>query len=105
MHRRRLWQLLVELGGRLEHDDLVVVLLHKQQHHMDIRDWFADGDVVMTYAEALKKLVGHPLWWWYEFHGRIDEDVRKVAIAEAEGWLKPDGAATPSVPVRTCASC
>jgi hypothetical protein len=37
----------------------------------------------MTYAEALERLRGHPMWWWYEYHGRTDPVVQQLAIVEA----------------------
>jgi hypothetical protein len=54
----------------------------------------------MTYEEATERLRGHPMWWWYEYHGRTDPVVQQLAIEEAatfQGSAKTTAEQAPSI--------
>jgi hypothetical protein len=50
----------------------------------------------MTFSHALRKLVGHPRWWWFDYHGSDREPdaatrqrVQAEAIELAHRWDGP----------------
>ncbi len=59
--------------------DLVQFRLLVEFHRVDCYWSVFDVDMV-TYEEALKRLVGNPDWWRYDFFGRTDEKIRQAAI-------------------------